>query len=498
MALDVAPRTVLSYAAGTAVDDGEWIVREDPSRPHLTAGRVSATDAAGVDRAVEAADAAFGPWAARSLQERTSLVLGACQAVREAEHSLADLLTRESGKVLAGSLGELRFSLAHAQYCADIAEEVLAPRIGGSRAGHLEVHHQPYGVVAAVTPWNAPLILAFLKVVPALLTGNTLVLKPSPLAPLAITEALSRVAQGLPPGVLNVVNGDHQVGARLTSHPLVRKVVFTGGSTVGRSILRTTAENLVPTVMELGGNDAAVFLDDVDLSRANVERAVLGSFLSAGQVCMAAKRVYVHSSRYEEFVDAYLRAADDVLQVGDPLLDRVSVGPLINRPAVERVQGIVEEAVAGGASARTVGGVVSPELLGAGYFLRPVVVTGAEDSDRIVREEQFGPVVPVLPFDDVDEVVRRVNADPLGLGASVWSADVRRAFDVGRHLEVGYTFINSHNRFGMTLEAPFGGVKGSGFGREYGPDGLLEYVQTHSLFAPERLSTDPQAYPTVG
>ena len=225
-----------------------------------------------------------------------------------------------------------------------------------------------------------------------------------------------------------------------------------------------------------------------------MELAILGSFLSSGQVCMAAKRLYVHSSRIEEFTDAYVRVAKDLLVTGDPLKPGVTIGPLINRAAVARVEELTAAAVARGATAHVLGTVQSESVVAEGYFALPTLLTGVRDDDRVVAEEQFGPVVPLLSFDDVDEVVERVNNDPLGLGSSVWSADEDRAFSIGRRLKTGYTFINSHNRYGMSMKAPFGGMKGSGFGREYGPDGVLEYVQAHSLFAPAA-TEDAQGYP---
>ncbi len=486
--------TVLSLVAGEPYDSGDWLERENPVRPSEVVGRVSIVSSDGVDAAVVAADQAFVGWSALSVEDRIDQVLRACDAVAAEDEQLATLLSLEMGKVPAGTLGEIRFANTFARYCAGIVADLIKPRRTVDASGRLEVVHEPFGVVAAVTPWNAPVILSYLKVIPALLTGNTVVLKPSPLAPLAITRLLSILGSNLPAGVLSVVNGDGPVGAALTGHPLVRKVAFTGGSTVARHIMRATAENLVPSVMELGGNDAAVFLADAELSEAQMELAILGSFLSSGQVCMAAKRLYVHSSRIEEFTDAYVAVAKDLLVTGDPLEPGVTIGPLINRAAVARVEELTAAAVGRGATAHVLGTVQSESVVAEGYFALPTLLTGVRDDDRVVAEEQFGPVVPLLSFDDVDEVVERVNNDPLGLGSSVWSADVDRAFAIGRRLKTGYTFINSHNRYGMSMKAPFGGMKGSGFGREYGPDGVLEYVQAHSLFAPAA-TEDAQGYP---
>lgn len=489
--------TVHSLVAGRAHDSGDWLKRENPTYPDQVVGRVSLVSPADVSDAVVAADAAFASWRTTDLQTRKALVLRACDAVERRAEELADLLTLELGKVREGSLGELRFSLAYARYCAGLVDGLLEPRVDTEGGGRLEITHEPFGVVAAITPWNAPLILAFLKVAPALLTGNTVVLKPSPLAPLAITRTLAIMAAELPPGVLTVLNGDAAAGEALVTHPLTRKVAFTGGSVVGRHILAGTAHNLIPSVMELGGNDAAIFLHDADLGPAAMERAVLGSFLSSGQVCMAAKRLYVHSSRYEEFVDSYRRVAEEILVVGDPFDRAVTFGPLVSRGQVDRVAALTAEAVAAGAEPHTLGTVPSPEVVAGGYFMLPVLLTGVRDADRVVAEEQFGPVVPVLPFDDEDEAVARANNDPLGLASSVWSTDVDRAVQLGRRLHAGFTFINAHNRSGMNMRAPFGGVKGSGFGREYGADGIMEYVQSHAIHAPNLGDATGQGYPEV-
>jgi acyl-CoA reductase-like NAD-dependent aldehyde dehydrogenase len=325
-------------------------------------------------------------------------------------------------------------------------------------------------VVGAVTPWNAPVVLAVLKVAPALAAGNAVVVKPSPLAPFAVTQVLEGLAAGLPRGLVSVVHGGAEVGSALVSHPAVRKVAFTGGDVTGRAIARLAADRLVPSVMELGGNDPAVFLDDAALTDEAMDRLVMASFATAGQVCMAAKRLYVHSTLADRFLEAYLAAADRVLVTGDPLEDGVTMGPVVTAEAADRVRGLLGEG--------TTHALGSLRELGDGWFVPPVLVTGLDDAHPLVATEQFGPAVPLLVFDDEDEVVARANAGELGLGASVWSADEERAFALGQRLEAGFVFVNTHNRTGLSLRAPFGGVKGSGYGREYGDEGLLAYAQT--------------------
>ncbi len=475
---------VSSYLAGRAVDSGRWIDRENPSRPDQIVGSVSELDAATTAEAIESAHAAFPDWAARSLEDRRELLLAATQAIMDEREELALLLTRELGKVITDTRGEIGFTDLFVSFCASVAEEVMRAQEIDDAGGRLAILREPYGVVGAITPWNAPVILTSLKVAPALLTGNTIVIKPSPLAPLAVTRLLGIMGAMLPPGVLNVVNGGADVGETLTTHRLVRKVAFTGGGPTARHIMASAAAGLKPLVLELGGNDPAIFLEDADLSPTSVGRAVFGSFLTAGQVCMAAKRLYVHESRADEFLSSYLEAAAGLLKVGDPELETTTVGPLVSMAQVQRVRGLVEDARSRGGVVHELGEVMDEELVRSGYFLRPTIVTGLADDAPLVSEEQFGPTVPLLTFADEDEVVARANNDDLGLASSVWSNDEEHAFDVARKLRCGYTFINSHNRSGLTLRAPFGGHRGSGFGREFGREGVAEYLQAHTVHLP--------------
>lgn len=442
------------------------IIRANPARTSEIVGRVPVSSPAEVDAAVRRAATRQREWAALSIGERIDILLAS--VVRD---ELAVLMARETGKPLADCRGEIGFARAYLRWVCEHAPRVLAAREVDNAAGRLVVRREPYGVVGCITPWNAPVILAMLKLAPALVAGNTVVLKPSPLAPLAVSE----VAAGLP-GV-EVVHGGPETALALAGHPLVRKVAFTGGSVAGREIAAAAGRTLTPTVMELGGNDPAIFLPDFSLSDDDYERLVMASFATSGQVCMAAKRLYVHRSRVREFTEGYVAAAQRVLVVGDPLDPQVTMGPVISSDARDRFLALVGDgtAVRLGRSAGD---------LGSGYFVIPRLVTGLGDDAPLVAEEQFGPAVPLLVFDSEDEVLTRANAGELGLGASVWSADEERAFALASRLEAGFTFVNTHNRTGMSLRAPFGGVKRSGYGREYGEEGLLEYVQSTVVHAP--------------
>lgn len=474
------------------------ITRENPARYTELVGTVPVSDPHAVDQLVRRADRAFRNWSTTPLPDRVAALLAGADLVTGELAELAVLLARESGKVLADCRGELGFALTYLRWVANRAATVLADAEFDDAVGRLLVQRKPYGVVAAVTPWNAPIILAMLKIAPGLVAGNTMVVKPSPLAPLTIDRVVRLLAAVLPADVLAIVHGDAATGSALVGHPLIRKVAFTGGGPTARHIAAAAAEQLTPTVLELGGNDPAIFLPDADLSAEPMRRLVLASFATSGQVCMAAKRLYVPRGLRDTFVQAYLAAAAEVLRTGDPLVDGVTMGPVVTADAAARVTGLVAGAVAAGASTLQLGSV--DDGTEQGYFVRPTLLLDVAPDAPVVADEQFGPTVPLLVYDDVEQVVAAANAGELGLGASVWSADEERAFALARRMEAGFVFVNTHNRTGMALRAPFGGVKRSGYGREYGDEGIAEYAQTcvvHALaaFRPGGTGLPPNAYP---
>ncbi|WP_037649968.1 aldehyde dehydrogenase family protein [Streptomyces flavidovirens] len=478
----------------------ELIVRRNPARVDEVVGSVPVAGGAAVDRAVAAADAAARSWAGEPAEDRARALLRAADALDEVAAEAAPLLASESGKPLADCAGEIRFSGVVLRWYAEQAPGLLADRVTDDAAGRLTVRHRPFGAVAALTPWNAPVVLTVVKLAPALAAGNTLVVKPSPLAPLAVSLVLDTLARHFPPGLLHVLHGYADTARALAGHARIRKVSFTGGPEAGRAVGAVAAAALTPTTMELGGNDAAVLLDDARLSESDLERLVLASFATAGQVCMAAKRIYVPRRRYERFVAEYVAAAERALLLGDPLRPATTVGPVISAEAADRIRLLVADARGRGGRRVELGGVCPDTDLAAGHFVRPTLLLGLDDRAPAVREEQFGPVVPVLAYDDEDEVVARVNATEYGLGASVWSTDEDRAFAFAHRLEAGFRFVNTHNRTGMSPRAPFGGIKRSGHGREYGAEGLYAYTQpcvTHApaAFRPGGPGMPPGAYP---
>ncbi|MFC5001120.1 aldehyde dehydrogenase family protein [Dactylosporangium cerinum] len=479
------------------------IWRNNPARPGETVGRVHPVTRNipdRVDDAVRAAHTAFRGWSAMPLDERLAALRAAADAIAADRGDLAELLAREIGKPLPDCHGEIGFAVQHLRWVIEHAPAAYADRKLDDELGRLLRIHKPYGVVVAVTPWNAPVILAMLKLAAALAAGNTVIVKPSPLGPLTVQRLVQLFQRHLPDAAVQVLHGHAPLVAALVTHRLVRKVAFTGGEDAGRAIATAAADRLIPTVLELGGNDPAVFLSDAPFDPASMERLVMASFASAGQVCMAAKRLYVPRFRQGEFVELYTQAAERVLVVGDPLTEGVTMGPLISADAHRGAYDLLMTADQGDADLVPVGR-MQDDRDTEGYFMGPFLVVDADPGATLVREEQFAPLVPLILYDSEEQVLAMANDDDLGLGASVWSADEERAFAFARRIEAGFTFINTHNRTGMSLRAPFGGVKRSGWGREYGEEGLAEYVQTCVVHAPAAFRAGgaglpPTAYPS--
>ena len=340
-----------------------------------------------------------------------------------------------------------------------------------------EVVHRPLGVVAAITPWNYPIALALWKIAPALRAGNTMVLKPSPYTPLATLDLGRLLAEVLPPGVLNVVSGPDPLGARMVAHPTPRKISFTGSAATGRRVAAAAAAGLKRLTLELGGNDAAIVLDDADPD-AIADRLFWGAFANNGQMCMAVKRVYVAQPRYQAVVDA-LAARAAAVRVGNGSQKASQLGPISNRAQFDRVADLVRDALAHGAVAAAGG----QPLRRPGYFYAPTILSGVSDGVRVVDEEQFGPVLPVIGYRDEDEAVRRANGTDYGLTASVWSPDTDRAAAVAARLDAGQVSINVHAG-AVRPDLPFSGHKASGLGVENGLWGLYGYTDLQVVSRP--------------
>lgn len=345
--------------------------------------------------------------------------------------------------------------------------------IQDDEVARVEVHRKPLGVVASITPWNWPLMIAIWHVIPALRAGNTVLVKPSELAPVATSRFVELANAILPPGVLNLVTGGPDVGAAISRHPGVDKIVFTGSSPTGRKIMASAAGNLKRLTLELGGNDAGIVLPDVDV-KAVAARLFGVCFHNNGQTCACLKRLYVHESIYEELCGELAQLAKEVV-VGDGMAAETQLGPVQNKAQLEIVKSLAEDARARGG--RFLAGGRARE--GAGYFYEPTIVADLSNGSRLVDEEPFGPIVPVIKYRDIEEAVRLANDNPNGLGGSVWSADPAGAARIASRLECGTAWVNEHGA--VQPNAPFGGIKQSGIGVEFGRHGLEEYTAIQTL-----------------
>lgn len=426
-----------------------------------------------LDGVVGRAEAAWRGWRADPAA-RAAALLAAADAVESAAPGLAPLLTREQGKPLAESYAEIARTAARLRYFAKAAP---GPRpIRDGRPVRSEIRWRPLGPVAAIVPWNFPLQLASAKFAPALAAGNTVVLKPSPFTPLATRLLVSVVSTALPEDVLTVVTGREPLGARLASHPGIRHVTFTGSVPTGRAVAEGAAASLARVTLELGGNDAAILLDDVDVERI-AERLFWAAFRNCGQVCMAVKRVYAPARLHSRVVEALAQYAQTVV-VGAGLAPDTRLGPVNNAPQLARIERCTAQAVSDGARA-VCGG---HRLERPGYFFAPTILTDVAPSSAVVTEEQFGPVLPVLPYGSLDEAVEAANSTRFGLGGSVWGTDLDRAEAVAGRLECGTAWINHHAE--LSLAQPFAGTKESGVGVAGGPWGLYGNLRPFVVHRP--------------
>ena len=419
-----------------------------------------------LDQAVAAAKAAFPAWSATSIDERKAVVNAIADAIEANGQELAQLLTQEQGKPIGDATGEVFGTAAFFRYFTslDLPVEVL----DDSEGRRVEAHRKPVGVVGAIVPWNFPMILMAFKVPPALIAGNTVVLKPAPTTPLTSLKLAELIKDIVPAGVVNVITDANDLGAPLTAHPDVDKISFTGSTATGSKVMAGAAGLLKRITLELGGNDAGVVLDDVDPKEV-APQLFASAFQNSGQVCIAMKRLYVHDSIYEDVVEELSTLANEAV-IGDGLQQGTKLGPLQNSMQYEKVKELIDDASENGTIAA--GGEVPDQ---PGYFIRPTIVRDVSEGTRIVDEEQFGPVLPVIRFDDEDDAIARANSTDYGLGGSIWSSNLDRAYALADKMESGTVWINKHAELDPSI--PFGGVKQSGIGSELGQEGLQEFTQ---------------------
>lgn len=414
--------------------------------------------------AIDAAREAQRSWAALGHEERSRILRLAADEVEAHAEELANIIAREQGKPLNGA--GARFEAGGcAVWIRNAADTVLEPEVLFEAEGtRSELHYAPLGVVAAIGPWNWPALIGIWQIAPALRMGNAVVVKPSSYTPLSVLGVVELMNRHLPAGLLTVVSGNREVGARIAGHPGIAKVMFTGSTETGREIVRSSADNLARLTLELGGNDPGIVLPGAD-AKAIAEGLFWGIFINTGQTCAALKRLYVHESVHDEVVAA-LAALAESIPMGPGTSEESLLGPLSTPQQFDIVSRLVEDARARGAKIVT-GGEPAPEL--GRQFYRTTIVTDIEDGAALVDEEQFGPVIPVIRYSDLDDAIARANAAEQGLGASVWG-DPAEARKVAERLESGTVWINQHGTLNPAV--PFGGVKASGYGLEFGAHGL--------------------------
>lgn len=427
-----------------------------------------------LDQAISSARRAFPSWASKSYDERASVLFEIARIIEKGVDGYKKSLTAEQGKPHQDALIEIMGSVHWFRETAklrlpEIVHEDTPERTAISR-------HVALGVTAAIVPWNFPVLLAVWKIAPALLAGNTIIVKPSPFTPLTTLRIIADVQKALPPGVLSVLSGDDGLGPLMTAHPGIDKIAFTGSSQTGKNIMQNASSNLARITLELGGNDPMIVLPEVD-PEILVPHIFWGAFSNNGQLCIAAKRIYIHDSVYERVRDALVAYAKGIV-VGDGSCEAVQLGPVQNKRLFNKLRGIFEDTHVRGCKF-ALGGEFPPHSSARGLFVPISIVDNPPEDSRIVQEEQFGPIVPLLRWSDEDDVVRRANATPYGLAASVWGNDLARARQIASRIEAGNVWVNEIHKFGPTI--PGGGHKHSGIGVENGVDGLAHWTNLQTI-----------------
>jgi betaine-aldehyde dehydrogenase len=473
-------RTYQNFVNGKweSAASGKTFAVYDPSKEEVIA-QVAASEAADVDRAVKAARAAFdsGPWAQTTAQDRGRVLFKLAEKIRQNSAALAELECRNSGKPIVEAEYDIADVATCFEYYGGLATKVTG-HVNPVPANALSfTMKEPVGVAGQIIPWNYPLLMAAWKLAPAIAAGCTCVLKPAEQTPLTALEFANYFEEaGLPPGVVNVVNGfGETAGAALVAHPGVDKIAFTGSAAVGKTIVKSAADTLKRVTLELGGKSPNVFFADADWEAA-VDGALFGVFINQGEVCSAGSRILVEKKIYSKFVEAMTEKAKRIT-LGPPLERETKMGPLVSREQYDRVSSYLD---LGKKEAKTAIGGGRPKQIGKGYYVEPTIFYDVDNNARISREEIFGPVASVIPFDGEPDAIKIANDTPYGLAGAVWTRDIYKAFRVVKSLRAGIIWVNHMQP--TYVEAPWGGYKQSGFGRELGPWGLEEYLETKQVF----------------
>ncbi|KAL8721223.1 MAG: hypothetical protein Q9225_002035, partial [Loekoesia sp. 1 TL-2023] len=422
-----------------------------------------------VDRAVAAARAAFKPWSKLSFEERGQKLRDYADAIDSNKDGFAKLLTLEQGKPLAQSYTEIGMATTwlRAFSTMKLSEEVIED----SEDRQVITRYTPMGVVCGIVPWNFPILLAVGKIAPAVYTGNTIIIKPSPYTPYCNLKLAELGMQIFPPGVLQALSGEEDLGPMFTTHPDIDKISFTGSIATGKKVMAAASPTLKRVTLELGGNDPAIICEDVDVD-AIIPKLAISSFLCSSQICMMVKRLYVHEKIYPRFVESFAKHVKSTMKVGNGLDPDNFIGPVQNSMQYNKVKELYSQIEKQGWKP-VIGGDMPDEDTSKGYFFTPTILDNPPEDSRIVTEEPFGPILPILKWKDDEDVIARANDSKMGLGASVWSSDLERATKIAKQMEAGSVWVNSH--FEVAPGIPFGGHKWSGIGMEWGMDGLKSY-----------------------
>ncbi len=481
------PVTTALYIGGKERQTADKMAIADPGKPGVIVGHAASATTQDVADAVAAAKAAYPAWAALTPQQRAEKMKAAIVGVPDSPNPFASedgaILSQENGKIrLEGWVDalvlQIRWNLALMHADEVNAAKVLKP-VAGHIATETTVSYQPLGVVSIIVPFNWPIAILGAALPHALLAGNTVIVKPALTAPLATARVVQRIAEKLPPGVLNVVTGPDANMSALIRNTDVAKVCFTGSVGGGKKMMELASASLTRVTLELGGNDAAIFLKDAVIDDTHMDRLFGAIYDTTGQICMNAKRLYVHRSRVDEVVNA-LSTRLQKTKLGYGLDKDTTMGPLHSPAQKKFVDELIGEAKASGAKVLEFGELPGGDLKG-GNFVRPAIVVNPDPKLRVVTEEQFGPVIPVIPFDTEEEAIKAANDSWAGLSGSVWSADPVAANRVGGQLVCGYVWVNDHGANRLDLRAPFGGMKSSGIGREQGIEGIRAFQDTRSI-----------------
>ncbi len=464
---------------GRKVPTGRFFEVLNPANEKV-AGVASLARKKDLDDAVAAAQAAFKKWRKVPEARRQATCLEIASRIEQNSEELARILTAEQGKPLngLGSRWEIGGAVAWTRYTADLSLPVKV--LQDNDEGRVELHRKPIGVVGSITPWNFPVMIAVWHIIPAVLSGNTVVCKPSPFTPLSTLRLIELMNEVLPKGVVNCIAGKDRLGAAMTAHEGIGKIVFTGSCATGQKIMVNSAETMKRLTLELGGNDAGIVLSDVDPKQI-AEGLFWGAFINSGQTCAALKRLYVHDDVYDEVCDELVAFAKK-MKVGEGSNEDVVLGPIQNRRQYDIVDGLVRSAesrgrvLLGGDPAE-----IQEEMGGKGYFYPLTIIADMENGDPLVDREQFGPVLPIIRYREIEEAIEKANDNPNGLGGSVWSRDIEKAKEIANRMECGSVWINKHGM--IQPNAPFGGVKRSGFGVEFAEEGLVEYTDIQVVFS---------------